>query len=134
MIPARSRRGPRRSGTRPMTIASDRSWLAWKMLLLCFLAQNLAMGLAYGSFGPLLSSTEQHFGISRAVATTGMSMITFAIGALSPLLGGLMQRISVRSAMIGGALLSALGYWGLAVFPSFHIALLMYGLIGTGVC
>jgi MFS family permease len=116
-----------------MQARADRPSSGWKLVLLCFLAQNLAMGLAYGSFGPLLASTEQHFGITRTVATTGISLITLAIGGLSPLLGGLMQRVPVRSAMIGGALLSALGYWGLAVLPSFPLALLMYGLIGTGV-
>jgi predicted MFS family arabinose efflux permease len=36
--------------------------------------------------------------------------------------------------MIGGAALSALGYWGLALLPSFSLALVMFGLIGTGVC
>lgn len=117
-----------------MTTASSRPFLGWRILLLCFLAQNLAMGFAYGSFGPLLPSTEQHFGVTRAVATTGMSLITLAIGGLSPLLGSLMQKTSVRSAMIGGALLSAIGYWALAVLDSFSAALPMYALIGTGVC
>src|SRR3546814_4063999 len=63
-----------------------------------------------------------------------MSLILLAIGGLSPLLGGLLQKVSVRSAMIGGAALSALGYWGLALLPSFSLALVMFGLIGTGVC
>lgn len=117
-----------------MTAATDRAFAGWKILLLCFLAQNLAMGLAFGSFGPLLASTEQHFGVTRAVAATGMSLITLTMGGLSPVMGGLMQKMSVRAAMIGGAALSAIGYWGLAVLPSFNLALVMYGLIGTGVC
>lgn len=56
-----------------------------------------------------------------------------AVGGLSPLLGGLLQKMSVRSAMIGGAALSAVAYLGLAVLPSFGLALLMFGFIGTGV-
>lgn len=107
--------------------------LAWRAVILCAIAQNCAMGLAFGSFGPLLASTEQHFGVSRAVATTGMSMIMLAIGGLSPFLGGLLQRISVRAAMIAGALLSAFGYWGLAFANSFQVALVMFALIGVGV-
>jgi cyanate permease len=105
----------------------------WRVVLLCFLAQNLSMGFAVGSFGPLLASTEQHFGVTRAIAATGMSLIMLAIGVLSPLIGGLLQHLSIRIAMIGGALLSAAGYWGLAILPSFSLALLMFGLIGAGV-
>ena len=117
-----------------MHAQTDRPFSGWRVVLLCFLAQNLAMGFAFGSFGPLLASTEQHFGVTRTVATTGMSLILLAIGGLSPLLGGLLQKVSVRSAMIGGAALSALGYGGLALLPSFSLALVMFGLIGTGVC
>jgi predicted MFS family arabinose efflux permease len=105
----------------------------WRVVLLCFLAQNLSMGLAFGSFGPLLASTEQHFGVTRAIASTGMSLMMLAIGLLSPLIGGLLRHLSVRIAMIGGALLSATGYWGLAILPYFSPALLMFGLIGAGV-
>ncbi|MEJ7935494.1 MFS transporter [Sphingobium sp. AN558] len=104
------------------------------MILPCFLAQNLVAGFAFGSFGPLLASTEQHFGVTRAVAATGMSLIMLAVGGLAPLLGGLLQKVSVRSAMIGAAALSAVGYLGLALLPSFGLALLMFAMIGTGVC
>ena len=92
------------------------------------------MGMAFGTFGPMLASTEKHFGVSRAVAATGMSLITLAIGGLSPVLGSLLQRIPVRRAMIAGALASATGYWGLAFLESFKLALVMYGLIGVGIC
>ncbi|AEI81864.1 major facilitator superfamily MFS_1 (plasmid) [Cupriavidus necator N-1] len=106
----------------------------WSLVLLCLLAQNCVMGFAFGSFGPLLASTEQDFGVSRALATAGMSLITLALGGLSPVLGGWMERVSVRTGMAGGALLSAIGYVGLACAGSFAVALGMYGLIGIGVC
>jgi MFS family permease len=105
-----------------------------RTLALCFVAQNCGMGLCFGSFGPLLASTEQQFGVSRTLASTGMSLVLLAIGGLSPVFGALLQRRSIRDAMIVGALVSAFGYWGLALLHSFVPALLMYGLIGTGVC
>lgn len=108
--------------------------LRWRVLLLCFLAQNCAMGFAFGSFGPMLASTEQHFGVSRAVASTGMGVIMLGIGGLSPFLGGLLQRTSIRAGMAVGALLSAAGYWGLAFMTDFPVALLMFSLVGVGVC
>ncbi|WP_340318294.1 MFS transporter [Rhizorhabdus argentea] len=116
-----------------MHTPTDRSFSGWRVVLPCFLAQTLSVGFAFGSFGPLLASTEQHFGVTRAVAATGMSLITLAIGGLSPLIGGLLQKIPVRSAMVAGAALSAVGYWGLALLPSFSLALAMFALIGAGV-
>jgi MFS family permease len=113
---------------------SRQNSLRWRVVVVCFLVQNVAMAMAFGTFGPMLASTEEHFGVSRAVAATGMSFITLAIGGLSPLLGSLLQRVPVRSAMISAALLSSVGYCGLAFVNPFQLALLMYGLIGTGVC
>lgn len=116
-----------------MHTRTDRPFSGWRVVLPCFLAQTLAAGFAFGSFGPLLASTEQHFGVTRTVAATGMSLIMLAVGGLAPLLGGVLQKVSVRNAMICGAVLSAVGYLGLALLSSFGLALVMYGLIGTGV-
>jgi MFS family permease len=113
---------------------TDPPFSGWKVVLACFVAQNLAVGVALGSFGPMLASTQQHFGVTRAVATTGMSLMMLALGGLSPLIGGLLQRVSVRNAMVGAALLSAVGYWGLAMLWSFSLALVMFSLIGVGIC
>lgn len=105
----------------------------WRVIAVCFLAQNLTMAMAFGTFGPMLASTQAHFGLSRAAAATGMSCILLTMGLFSPLFGALLQRVSVRSAMLAGALLSAVGYWSLAYTRSFALALVLYGLIGMGV-
>jgi MFS family permease len=104
----------------------------WRVVLLCFLAQNAAIGVTFGSFGPLLASTEQHFGVTRTVATTGTSVMMLAFGVLAPLLGGLVQRKGVRAAMMIGALASAACFAGLAVLHSFGAAIAMYAIIGIG--
>ena len=101
---------------------------------LAFVAQNISMAFAFGSFGPLLSSTEAHFEISRTLAAAGMAMLSVSVGAMAPLVGILYQRFPARLVMIGGALLSAVGYVGLAVTGSFYVALAMYCLLGTGFC
>jgi MFS family permease len=103
-------------------------------VLICCVAQNCAMGLAFGSFGPLVTANELRFHVSRAVVSTGMSALLFGLAGLSPVLGGILQRNSIRNVMIVGTALSALAYWGLAVLTSFGGALVMYGLIGIGVC
>ena len=106
---------------------------AWRVIFVYSLAQNCALGFGYGSFGPLLASTEARFHVTRAVATLGMSLITLAISISSPLAAGLLRKTSVRLAMMFGAILSSAGYWGLALFAGFGQALAMYALIGLGI-
>jgi cyanate permease len=111
-----------------------RSFYGWKIVFICFVAQSLSLGFATGSFGPLLASNEQHFKISRTVATAGMAVLIAAMGGLAPVFGGILHRVSVRNALVLGSLISAVGYCGLALSNNFGLALLMYFLIGTGVC
>ncbi|WP_250504183.1 MFS transporter [Caballeronia sp. AZ7_KS35] len=121
-------------GTRVSTPSNVIRGIQRRTLIICLIAQNCSMGFALGSFGPLLASTEQHFGVSRAVAAVGMSVLILALGGLSPLLGGQLHRLPVRISMAVGALLGALGYWGLAITHSFSTALVMFALIGASVC
>jgi cyanate permease len=112
----------------------DRAFYGWRIVFICFLAQGLSLGFAIGSFGPLLASNEQHFGISRTEATAGMALLILAMSGLAPVFGGILHKVSVRTALIWGSLMSAVGYWGLALSHNFGLALLMYFFIGTGVC
>ena len=63
-----------------------------------------------------------------------MSTITLAVSLLSPLVGGFLARASIKLAMIIGALLSAIGYFGLSSLSDFRLALAMYVMIGAGIC
>lgn len=99
----------------------------------CFLAQNLAMGAAYGSFGPLLEANQQVMGINRAVAASGMSVIMLVLAVLAAVAGRFMPRFKVRDVMIAGAALSAIAYFELAFVRSFQLAVIAYALIGIGI-
>jgi cyanate permease len=112
----------------------DHAFYGWRIVFICFLAQGLSLGFATGSFGPLLASNEQHFGISRTEATAGMALLILAMSGLAPVFGGILHKVSVRTALIWGSLMSAVGYWGLALSHNFGLALVMYFLIGIGVC
>lgn len=112
---------------------TDSPFSRWLVVALCFLSQNMAIGFAFGSFGPLLVSTEAQFGISRSAATMGMSVLNLALGGLAPLLGGVMQRFPIRYTMLAGALLSASGYFGLSMLTYYPLSLAMFVLVGAGV-
>lgn len=105
-----------------------------RVIATCFLAQNLVFGFSYGSFGPLVAANEAHFGVSRTAIAMGASVFNLALALLSPIIGGWLHKVPVRWAMVGGALLSATGYAGLAVLDDFSLALVMYGLLGAGAC
>jgi predicted MFS family arabinose efflux permease len=105
----------------------------WKLVAVCAVAQNLALGIAFGSFGPLLASNEAHFETTRTVATIGMSVTAVSVGIFAMLLGKLFTHVMIRTAMMGAAFISAIGYAGLAVLPSIYMALPMYALIGLSI-
>lgn len=104
------------------------------MAVIGFLAQNTAIGLCYGSFGVLILEFERHFNAGRAQASLAFSLVVLAAGLVAPVVGSLLGRVSIRSVMITGALLSALGFACLTQTSSISVMLVCFGLlIGPGV-
>ncbi|MEC3948194.1 MFS transporter [Sphingobium sp. HWE2-09] len=103
------------------------------MVFRAFLAQNVAVGCAFGGFGISVLPMQAQFGASRGVATLALALAVLVMGLVSPLVGTLIGRIGLRWTMIIGALLSTCGYALLAVAPSMTAVLLLYALpIGVG--
>jgi MFS family permease len=104
------------------------------MIALAALSQNLASGLMFGSFGALLVSIEHDKHVARSLSAAGASLVILAIGVLSPFVGRLLTRFSIRSLMISGALMCAAGYTAAAFSPGIGTLLAAYGLlVGPGV-
>ncbi|MFQ3894808.1 MFS transporter [Sphingobium sp. R-7] len=99
-------------------------------IFLCALAQNIAFGSLYGSFGPLLPSTVAKFDISLVTATMAMSVVTLAIAGSAPFAGILIQRTSIRAAMSAAAATSALCFVAIALATSYTVVLVAYGILG----
>ena len=110
----------------------DWSMPAIKTVFGCFLANNLVMGVAFGSFGPLLIANEAHLGVGRGTAAIGMSLITIAAALVAAVTGGMIQRFRVRDVMVGGVVLNAIAYFLLAFTNSFPLFLCSYTLVGAG--
>lgn len=104
----------------------------WRTTILCSVAQNCGIGLTYGSFGPLLESTEVQLGITRAAATLAIGVIAATISILAPLLGVWIGQVRIGRAMLVGAVLCGIAFGGLAITSSFSAFLLLYGLAGVG--
>lgn len=104
------------------------------MAVIAFVAHNTAVGLCYGSFGVLVLEFERHFAVGRAQAALAFSLVVLATGLVAPFVGSLLGRVSIRPVMMTGAVLAALGFFGMSLTDSYPVMLACFGLlIGPGV-
>ena len=107
---------------------------AWWALAAAFLAQNAAIGLNFAVYGTIVTVVQANYGTSRALAASGLAVMTLTMGLLSPLVGALLGRFSIRGLMLVGAALNMIGYLLLSVSSSIYAVLAIYGfVIGPGV-
>lgn len=108
--------------------------LGRRMVILGALAQNVAIGLMFGSFGTLVVEIERRLHVDRGLSTLGVALVILAMGAISPLIGRLQLRFRLRTMLIAGALLCAAGYALAGVAQSITVLLCAYGLlVGPGI-
>jgi predicted MFS family arabinose efflux permease len=107
--------------------------LAWRMVIIACLAQNTAVGMMVGSFGTLVESVEAKMGVDRELSSLGLPLAAIGMALLSPVVGSLSARLSLRWIMILGAIMNASGYGVLAGAKTITANLLAYGLlVGPG--
>ena len=103
------------------------------MVFRAFLAQNVAIGSAFGGFGVSVLPLQQLHGSSRGTTTLALSLSVLVMAIASPFVATLIGRIGLRWTMTIGTLISGVGYALLAVAPSMPVVLLLYALpIGIG--
>jgi MFS family permease len=105
------------------------------MILLAFLAQNMAVGMGFGAYGTLTEAVQKDFSTTRALAASALSVMSLVMGLLAPVVGGAMKHWRLRDAMMIGALLCAAGYASLAFVHHIGVLLAVFALlIGPGAC
>jgi MFS family permease len=105
------------------------------MVALSFVILNCAMGVDFAAYGALVEAIQKEFATSRALASSGPSILALAMGLLAPFAGAAMRRVPLRILMIGGALMSAAGYLIITRIHSIYPMLACYALlIGPGFC
>jgi len=103
------------------------------MAAIAALAQNVGVGLMFGSFGVLLKPLEETLHVGRDVSVLGMPLVMIGMSLLGPVVGGLSARFTIRSLMILGALLTGAGYLALSFATTIAFNLAAYALlIGPG--
>jgi len=102
--------------------------IGWRQVGACFwlLAADAFIASAYSVVAVPLG---HEFHPSRMVLMLTMTVMAAVSGVLSPLLGSLMDRTSMRRIMLLGALLLAAGYVALSFATSFTQVLAIFGLL-----
>jgi len=102
--------------------------LAVRMGVIAGVSHNVVIGTVLGSFGLMLASAEQRLGISAEQAAAGIPLVLVGSSVLSPFVGVLIAKISLRLLLMVGTLLAAGGYFLLATTQSYALYLVAYGL------
>ena len=82
----------------------------WRIVSVVFLTHFISVGLVFYSYGVFFKALAAEFGGSRFGVATGLAVMQVGIAAVSPYLGRLVDRGSIRRIMCGGALLMAIGF------------------------
>ncbi len=101
-------------------------------VLVCMLANNFTLGLTYGSFGALLVSNEQAFGVARDTISLGMSAVATTLGLSALLMGGLVRKLTPRVSIALGVAATGCALLGLGLTSNLPFALAMWALLGFG--
>ena len=105
----------------------------WRIVAIASPAQAVSTGLTFYVYGLFLAPIEAEFGASRLAATLGLTLLILVQGCVSPLLGRIMDRGSIRVVMTVGALLLALGLLLLSSAKTFwQVGLLFATLVAVG--
>jgi len=86
-------------------------------------------GMIAATYSIIAVPFEAEFKQSRMVLMLAMTVMAGVSGLISPVLGNLMDRVSLRLMMGTGALLLALGYAALSLTTSFNQVLAIFGLL-----
>lgn len=88
----------------------DKIYYGWWLLAGAVVAMAIGSGVSFWSFGLYVDPLEEDFGWSRAEVSLGFSFALLASGISSPLVGRWIDTRGPRSAIILGAVLTALTY------------------------
>src|SRR5260370_581887 len=86
----------------------------WRMVALAFLAFNLGLGVVMNSLGPALPVLQRELGASRADVSMTFGLLLLTMGLMAPLVGNVTQKVKLRTLMMLGSAVIALGFLLLA--------------------
>ena len=102
--------------------------VGWRQVAISFLLLAAA-GMIASTYSLVAVPLGQEFQPSRMTLMLTMTVLSAACAVLSPVLGNLMDRMSVRLLMVGGGLCLAAGYLAISFASSFTQVLIVFGVL-----
>jgi MFS family permease len=117
----------------PAVTQKAKPFLGWKMVLVAFCIDFVAVGFFFYSYGVFFKAIAEDFGGSRLGVAIGLT-VTNAVGAIAaPYVGRALDKYPLRNVMGIGALFMAFGFLGLSFVQNELQFYLVLGLfIGFG--
>ena len=100
----------------------------WRQVWIC-LVLLASVGMIAMTYSILAVPLAEEFKPSRMVLMLAMTIMSLSTAVLSPYLGNLMDRISLRTIMIAGAALLVAGFLAVSFATSFTQVLVVYGVL-----
>jgi len=104
-------------------------YYGWAVVAAGMLANAFMVGAFYSSYGLFVLPVGEEFGLSRADANTGLVIVSLGIAVISPFLGRLLDRMSVRKVMKTGAVFFGGGLVALSFSTNVLLSLAILSLI-----
>jgi MFS family permease len=105
------------------------------MVALAFVTYNFGLTMVVNAFGPALLVLQRELGASRAGVSMAFAVLMLSMGVLAPVIGNLTRWAKLRTLMMTGATINAVGFLLLAFARNLTEVLLLYALVvGAGVC
>lgn len=105
------------------------NFLGWRMVAMAFVAQNVAIGTTFGSYGVFVQPLSSEFEASRFSTSLGIALLTLMMGLASPVIGRHIARHSIRRAMSLGAIGLGVSFLLASAAPNLWVFL---GVVGLG--
>ena len=109
-------------------ILNNKYVVGWRQVSSCFV-QLGTISFTSACYSIMAMPLAAEFQPSRMTLMMAMTALTGSAALLAPMAGYLMDRVSLRALMIGGALTMAAGYAVMSFVTNFVQVLLIYGLI-----
>jgi len=103
----------------------------WVIVALAFVAQFVVIGAFIQCFPVFLLPLSEEFGIGRGEASLPPVALMLCGIVISPLVGQAVGRFPIRGVMLVGALVMAIGFFGLSHATAYWQILVLYGLTGS---
>jgi len=103
--------------------------LAYRMLVIAFINQNIAIACIWGSFSVLLTFVESRLGVGRGLSTLAAPAVNLSCAISAPIVGILAARYSLKLIMLTGSIFGFAGFVLLALGHSIVMYLAAYGLL-----